>query len=274
MPILTHICMMQISSTTNQKIKNIKKLDKHKERMEQGRFVIEGMRELCLADRAGYVIEELYICMPLLKETASYTLASCQLQDTSQYEITEEVYRSIAYRDTTEGIIALAHTREHSLAGLVLPAQPLILVIEGVEKPGNLGAMMRTCDAAGVDAVIVCDARTDIYNPNVIRSSIGTVFTTPVAIARSTEAIAYLKGKQITTYAAALADSIDYLSSQLSHATAIIVGTEADGLSTTWIQGAAHRIRIPMLGKIDSLNVSVSTAILLYEAVRQRGGIR
>ena len=143
-------------------------------------------------------------------------------------------------------------------------------MIEGVEKPGNLGAMLRTCDAVAVDAVIVCDTKTDIYNPNVVRSSIGTIFTNQIAVASAEEVIAYLKGKGIKTYAADLTATQSYFQKELSKPSAIIVGDEATGLSPDWVAAADERIKIPMLGRIDSLNVSVSAAVLLYEALRQR----
>ena len=151
-----------------------------------------------------------------------------------------------------------------------LSADPLILVIEGVEKPGNLGAMLRTCDAVHVDAVIVCDTKTDIYNPNAIRSSIGTVFTNQIAVATTSDVIEYLREKGLTTYAADLTASESYYQKDFVRPSAIIVGDEATGLSAEWVEAADDRIKIPMLGRIDSLNVSVSAAVLLYEAIRQK----
>lgn len=261
---------MLITSPQNPKIKSLKKLDKTAERREQGVFVIEGMRELCLADWADYQITQLFICEELLVADESYNIDKCKLQSTEVFTITKEVYESIAYRGTTEGVIATAHPKSHSLADLKLSPTPLILVIEGVEKPGNLGAMLRTCDAVGVDAVIVCDIKTDIYNPNAVRSSIGTVFTNQIAVASTSDVIDYLKTNGITTYAADLTATENYYQKDFARPTAMIVGDEATGLSQDWVDAADHRIKIPMLGRIDSLNVSVSAAVLLYEAVRQR----
>jgi TrmH family RNA methyltransferase len=261
---------MLITSPQNPKIKALKKLDKASERREQGVFIIEGLRELCLADQAGYEITQLFICEELLISDETYNLENCKLENTEQYTITKEVYESIAYRGTTEGVIATAKPKLHSLDSLKLSANPLILVIEGVEKPGNLGAMLRTCDAVGIGAVIVCDTRTDIYNPNVVRSGIGTVFTNQIAIASTAQVISFLKDKGVKTYAADLTASQGYYQKDLSKSTAIIVGDEATGLSPEWMQAADERIKIPMLGRIDSLNVSVSAAVLLYEALRQR----
>lgn len=261
---------MLITSPQNPRIKALKKLDKAAERREAGVFAIEGMRELCLADGAGYEITQLYICEPLLKETEDYNLSKCRLNGTEIFQITPDVYESVAYRGTTEGVIALARPRPHTLADLRLPHDPLVLVIEGVEKPGNLGAMLRTCDAVGVDAVIVCDTKTDVYNPNAVRSSVGTVFTNQIAVASATDVIAYLAERKITTYAAELTATEPHYLKDFTAATAIVVGDEATGLSPFWMQAASQHIKIPMLGRIDSLNVSVSAAVLLYEALRQR----
>jgi TrmH family RNA methyltransferase len=262
---------MHISSPQNPKIKALKKLDKASERREQGLFIIEGMRELCLADSAGYEITQLFICEELLTSSETYNLEKCAFKNIETYTITKEVYESLAYRGTTEGVIATAHPKSHALAGLQLSDKPLLLVIEGVEKPGNLGAMLRTCDAAGADAVIICNSATDLYNPNVVRSSIGTAFTNQVAIASTAEVIKYLYDRNIKTLAADLTATADHYHQDMTQALAIIVGEEATGLSQGWIDAADERVKIPMLGKIDSLNVSVSAAVLLYEAVRQRG---
>ena len=261
---------MLITSPQNTKIKALKKLDKAAERREQGVFVIEGMRELCLADGAGYEITQLFICEELLTESETYNLKHCKLNGTEVFEINKEVYESVAYRGTTEGVIATAKPKTHTLDQLKLSADPLILVIEGVEKPGNLGAMLRTCDAVGVDAVIVCDTKTDIYNPNAVRSGVGTVFTVQIAVAAADEVIQYLHDHSITTYAAELTATEYHYEKNFTKPTAIVVGDEASGLSQQWMQAANEHIKIPMLGRIDSLNVSVSAAVLLYEALRQR----
>lgn len=261
---------MLITSPQNPKIKALKKLDKASERREQGVFVIEGLRELCLSDQAGYEITQLFICEELLVSDETYSIERCKLEGTEIFTITKEVYESIAYRGTTEGVIATAKPNGHSLDSLKLSANPLILVIEGIEKPGNLGAMLRTCDAVGVDAVIVCDTKTDIYNPNVVRSGIGTVFTNQIAIASTVDVISFLKERGIKTYAADLTATQGYYQKDLTKPAAIIVGDEATGLSPDWVGAADERFKIPMLGRIDSLNVSVSAAVLLYEALRQR----
>ena len=276
LPICIHLntnyslLFMLITSPQNARIKALKKLDKASERREQGVFVIEGMRELCLADNAGYEITQLFICEELLTESETYNLQQCDLKGTEIFHVNKEVYESVAYRGTTEGVIATAKPKTHTLDDLKLSDNPLVLVIEGVEKPGNLGAMLRTCDAVGVDAVIVCDTKTDIYNPNAVRSGVGTVFTNQIAVAPADEVISYLRGKKITTYAADLTATEFHYQKHFTKPTAIIVGDESTGLSDLWMQAADEHVRIPMLGRIDSLNVSVSAAVLLYEALRQR----
>jgi TrmH family RNA methyltransferase len=261
--------MDKITSLQNPKIKNLKRLEKASERREQGLILIEGLREAVLAKRAGYTIETIFVCEDILNDQPGYPLAELN-NVKEQYSITKAVYDSLAYRETTEGVMATARPRPHTLDSLQLKADPLILIIEAVEKPGNLGAMLRTCDAAGVDAVIVCDPKTDVYNPNAIRSSVGTVFTNQIAVCETAEAIAFLKARGIKSYAAELGATELYFEKNFKTASAVIVGTEATGLSKQWLDGADEKIIIPMLGKIDSLNVSVSAAILLFEAVRQR----
>lgn len=261
--------MLKITSPQNPQIKNLKRLEKAGERKEQNRFVIEGLRETVLAFRAGYGIETLFVCEEVVTQSKEYPLSELSAIS-NQISISESVYQSLAYRETTEGVIAIAKPQQHSLENLQLKNNPLVLVIEAVEKPGNLGAMLRTADAAGVDAVIICDGKTDLYNPNVIRSSIGTVFTNQIAVCNTTEAISYLKQNNIASYAAELSATKFHYQQNFKTATAIVVGTEATGLSAEWMNAANENIKIPMLGKIDSLNVSVSAAVLLFEAVRQR----
>ncbi len=261
--------MERISSPQNPKIKNLKKLEKASERRERNLILIEGLRETVLAYRAGYEIESLFVCEEILKADGEYSIGEIRNQK-SAIGITKAVYDSLAYRETTEGVIATAKPKQLLPGNLSLKKNPLILVIEAVEKPGNLGAMLRTCDAAGVDAVIICDAKTDVYNPNVIRSSIGTVFTNQIAVCDTKGAIEYLKKNNITTYAAELNAKKFHFKQNFKTATAVVVGTEATGLSEEWMSAADEKIKIPMLGQIDSLNVSVSAGILLFEAVRQR----
>jgi TrmH family RNA methyltransferase len=176
----------------------------------------------------------------------------------------------VAYRGSTEGIIAIVRSKHRRLEELQLSEHPLIVVLESVEKPGNLGAVLRSADAAQADAVIVCDPLTDLYNPNLIRSSIGAVFTVPVVACTSAEAIAFFQERNIQILTAQLQDSKLYYDTDMTGGTAIVMGTESTGLTDQWRKAATAHIRIPMLGRLDSLNVSVSAAILLFEAVRQR----
>ena len=188
----------------------------------------------------------------------------------STFLISKDLYAKVAYREGTEGIIAEVRAKTLRLADLRLSPKPLVMVLESVEKPGNLGAVLRSADAAGADAVIICDPLTDLWNPNLIRASIGAVFTVPVVCCSSEEAIAFLKSQGIRILTAQLQDSSPYYDVDMTCGTAIIMGTEATGLTGVWREAADAHILIPMLGRLDSLNVSVSAAILLYEAVRQR----
>ena len=239
-----------ITSVQNARIKHVVALQqKSSLRREEGLFVVEGQREIEHCKACGYEIVEEYI---------------------RDINVTSQVYEKMAYRGSTEGIIAVAKCKEHSLAKLQLNEKPLIVVLERVEKPGNLGAILRSAEAAGVDAVIVCDPLTDMYNPNVIRASIGGVFCVPTAVCTSQECIAFLKAHGIKILTAQLQDSYEYYDYDMTQGTAIVMGTESTGLTNQWREAADAHIRIPMLGRLDSLNVSVSAAILMYEAVRQR----
>lgn len=262
--------MEKITSLQNTRIKNIVKLSKSKERTEQNLFVIEGARELSLALTAGYVIESVFVCAELFDKT-DYPTVLDTIQHAIKYEVTPEIFRKIAYREGSDGLIALAIPKAHTLEELNLSKNPFIIVLEAVEKPGNLGAILRTADAAQADAVIVCDPQTDLYNPNAIRSSVGCSFTVQTAVCSSEQALDFLHRHGINILAAELNASKWYQDTDFREASAVVMGTEADGLTSFWLEKADARIKIPMRGKIDSLNVSVSTAILTFEAMRQRG---
>lgn len=258
-----------ITSVQNPKIKQLLALqEKSRLRRETGLFVAEGRRELMHCVNAGFRIDSVFVCRDLFDNTAG----DFSIPDAERgvFEVSREVYSKIAYRESTEGIIAEVNCRRLQLEDLKLGEKPLIAVLEAVEKPGNLGAVLRSADAAGADAVIICDPLTDLYNPNLIRSSIGAAFTVPVVSCSSAEAIAFLKGSGIRILTAQLQDSELYYDTDMTVGTAIVMGTESTGLSQEWRLAADAHIRIPMLGDLDSLNVSVSAAILLYEAVRQR----
>lgn len=262
-----------ITSAQNPKIKTLLELqEKSKARRREGLFVVEGQRELEHCMSTGYEVHTVFICREITGERGFNDIcrvveagASCNV-----IEIPKVLYEKVAYRGSTEGVIAELHCREHSLENLNLKDNPVVVVLESVEKPGNLGAVLRSADAAGVDAVIVCDPLTDLYNPNLIRSSIGGIFTVPTAVATSEETIKWLKAKDINIYTAQLQDSEWYYDTDMTGGTAIVMGTEATGLTDIWREAADAHIKIPMLGRLDSLNVSVSAAILMYEAVRQR----
>jgi len=262
--------MEKITSLQNPKIKNIVKLSKAKERKSQNLFIIEGARELSLALSAGYEVDSVFVCPELFIKT-DYPLVLKSIPANQQYEVTEAVFEKIAYREGSDGLLTLAKPKNHTLADLKLSENPFLIILESVEKPGNLGAVLRTIDAAQADAVIVCDPATDIYNPNAIRSSVGCTFTVQTAVCSSQEALEYLHKRGIKSYAAELQASQWYQDTDFTHPSAIVMGTEADGLTNFWLDNADNRIKIPMRGKIDSLNVSVSTAILTFEAMRQRG---
>jgi len=262
--------MEKITSLQNTRIKNITKLGKAKERKVQNLFVLEGARELSLALSAQYTIDSIFIC-PELFSKSDYPQVLDTIDNQIQYEVSLPVFEKIAYREGSDGLIALVRPKSHKLSDLEIKENPFVIILEAVEKPGNLGAILRTADAAQVDAVIICDPLTDVYNPNAIRSSVGCIFTVPTAICTSEEALNWLKENKIQSFAAELEASDWYHKADYTSATAIIMGTEADGLTSFWLNNADHRIKIPMRGKIDSLNVSVSTAVITFEAMRQRG---
>ncbi len=261
-----------ITSAQNPKIKELLELSQSsKHRRESGLFVVEGQRELTHCLEAGYGSETFFICPKILSDNELKTFTSkTDCRDLLIVEVPDLLYDKIAYRGGTEGIVAVMKAKEHSLDKLQLRENPLVVVIESVEKPGNLGAVLRSADAAGANAVIVCDPLTDLYNPNLIRASIGAVFSRQIAVASTPETIAWLKKQGIKILTAQLQDSDLYYDTNMTGGVAIVMGAEATGLSDDWRSAANARLRIPMLGQLDSLNVSVSAAILLYEAVRQR----
>jgi TrmH family RNA methyltransferase len=261
--------MKQITSPQNPYIKQLVQLqEKAKARRQSGTFFIEGKRELQLAHKGGYEIETALFVAELLSESEVRSLAGRQAE---LIEISREVYQKLAYRDTTEGVIAVAKSKSLALADLQLGTNPLVLVAEATEKPGNLGALLRTADAAKLDAVIIADPKGDLYNPNIVRSSVGCLFTNQIATGTTEEVIAYLKANNISIYCATLQDSAYYHEQDYSTPTALVVGTEATGLTQPWREASTQNIIIPMQGEIDSMNVSVAAAILIFEAKRQRG---
>lgn len=261
--------MKEITSSQNTYIKQLVQLkDKSRERKKTGEFLIEGEREISLALKGGYELETVLFYPELFSEEKLNDFAPHPF-DT--IEISKDVYQKLAYRDTTEGVLAVAKSKENDLTDLNFDKEnPLVLVAEAPEKPGNIGAILRTADAANVDAVIIANPKTDLYNPNIIRSSVGCVFTNTIATGTITEIIAFLKANNFNMYCAALQASVNYHTQDFTKPTAIIVGTEATGLSNEWLENATQNIIIPMQGEIDSMNVSVAAGILIFEAKRQR----
>ena len=264
-----------ISSMQNPKIRRLLALQqKSSERRQAKCFVVEGRRELGHCVDAGFQVETVFVCPEYLGDgrwADSLGVSPETLRQANVLTVSKYVYEKIAYRGGTEGLMAIVKTRELTLADLRLSEHPLLIVLESVEKPGNLGAVLRSADAAAADAVVVCDPLTDLYNPNLIRSSIGAIFSVPCVACDSASCIGFLKSKGIAILTAQLQDSQPYYHTDMRRATAIVMGTESTGLSQQWREAADAHIRIPMLGRLDSLNVSVSAAILLFEAVRQRG---
>jgi TrmH family RNA methyltransferase len=262
----------QISSTQNALVKYILQLqEKSRSRKKEGKFVLEGFRELTLAIEGEYILETILFC-PEICPYERIRKSITNIWNTPGFvEISKEVHQKLAYRTSTEGVLAIVKTKAHSLNTITFHnTKPLVLVAEAPEKPGNIGALLRTADAANIDAVFIANPKTDLYNPNIVRSSVGCVFTTQIATGSTAEIIAFLQEKNIGIYCAALTASEHYHVQDFQKASAIVVGTEATGLSDEWLENATQNIIIPMQGKIDSMNVSVAAAIILFEAKRQR----
>ncbi|MCG8804836.1 RNA methyltransferase [Tenacibaculum finnmarkense] len=261
--------MKQISSIQNPYIKDLLKLqDKSRERKKRGLFLVEGQREISLVIKGNYQIDTLLFVPDMF---SLEDLKAIRVATASCIEITKEIYQKIAYRDTTEGVIAVVKAKNFSLDAIQFETKnPLILVFESIEKPGNIGAMLRTADAANVDAVFIANPKTDLFNPNIVRSSVGCLFTNQIGVGTSEEIIDFLQEKNINIYSATLQNSNEYHKNDYTQATALVVGTEATGLTQIWRDKATQNINIPMQGQIDSMNVSVAAAILTFEAKRQR----
>jgi TrmH family RNA methyltransferase len=243
-------------------------LEKPRERRKQQLFIIEGKKEIALAVEAGYKIGNIFFC----DEITSLAEIPEQLQeDKLIIPVSKDVFDKIAVRESTGGVIAVAEQKAHLLSQIKLRKNPLVLILESVEKPGNLGAILRTADAAAVDAVVICDPQTDFYNPNVIRSSVGCVFTNQLAAVTTEEAISWLKKNHLRIFCTSLQASKPYHQIDFAQPCAIVMGTEATGLSEAWTKNSDSNIIIPMQGKIDSMNVSNATAVVVFEAMRQRG---
>lgn len=262
----------QITSAQNSTIKELVQLrEKSRLRKQTQTFLIEGLREITLAIQGNYLIQTILADVSIFHDEEIEKLLHSVDYEIDVIKISNDVYQKLALRESTEGILAVAKSKDLLLKSIVFKNEnPLILVVEAPEKPGNIGALLRTADAAGLDAVLIANPKTDIYNPNIIRSSIGCVFTTQIATGTTSEIISFLKENNINIYGATLTASVEYQTVDYSKSSAIIVGTEATGLTDEWLQSTSKNIIIPMRGTIDSMNVSVSAAIILFEAVRQR----
>lgn len=260
----------QITSLQNPLVKQwITIKEKSRARKRSGVFMIEGFRETSLAIKGDYNVETLIFNPELISASELETLKQDQTQ---LVEVSNEVYQRLAYRETTEGVLAITKSKNNALDALSFESKnPLMLIAEAPEKPGNIGALLRTADAANIDAVIIANPKTDLYNPNIIRSSVGCVFTNQVATGTTTEIITFLKAHNINIYCAALQASEYYHIQDYTKPSAIVVGTEATGLTDEWLTHSTQNIIIPMQGAIDSMNVSVAAGILVFEAKRQRG---
>lgn len=273
---------MEITSADNPRFKSLVRLcEKSRARKSEGLFPVEGLREITHCIEAGYSIDSIFFnaggnreqlmeLERLLQERGALQTG----EEMPLYALSSALYSKIAYRETTESVVVLVKEKKTTLNNIKLPERPFVLVIESVEKPGNLGALLRSADACGVDTVLICDPLTDLYNPNLIRSSIGGIFTNRVVACSNEEALEFLRRNRIKIFTAQLQDSLLYYDTDFTVPTAIVMGTESTGLTQFWRNASDGKIRIPMLGKLDSLNVSVSAAILCYEVVRQRNSTK
>lgn len=260
-----------ITSLSNPRIKDLVRLRERRHRDRTETFLVEGFRELTRAHAAGLEIRTLYVCPDLyLGSNEPAIVAAIAETGTEIVELAAAPFRKASYRDRPEGLLAVAEQFDTSLDSLELSPDPLVLVVEAIEKPGNLGTMLRTADAAGCDAVIVCDPTTDPFNPNVVRASTGTLFIVPLAIAGSAETLSFLGGRGVRTVATTPDTSLIHSDADLTGPIAIAIGTEQYGLTDTWLSGADERVRIPMAGQADSLNAAMAAGVVLFEAVRQR----
>lgn len=264
--------MQLITSRQNARVKKASKLRDRKGRERQGRIVVDGSREIARALAAGVEIVEAFVCEPLAIEPGAQAVVEQLRRSNAELAaVTEEVFAKLCFGEGRDGLVAIARTPRRMLDAVRLPAQPFVAVIEGVEKPGNVGAVLRSADGAGVDAVIVADPRTDLFNPNTIRASLGTVFNPHVCTATTDETLAWLRGLGLAIYAARPDATLLYTDADLRGGAAIVLGSEAEGLSSAWLAPSATGVALPMRGIADSLNVSATAAVLFYEAQRQRG---
>ncbi len=265
--------MTPITSLRNPHVQHAAKLRDRRHRDRQQRIVIDGARELLRAIGAGVGLVEAFVCPPLCRtEDAQRACRALRGTTARVFEVTEAVFAKLAFGERAEGMVAVAQTPAATLDRIALSDCPLVAVLEGVEKPGNLGAVLRSADGAGVSALLVADPRTDLFNPNTIRASLGTVFALPTAAAPADDILAWLRAKRLAMYAARVEGAMPYTQADFRRPAAIVLGAEAEGLSGRWRGEDIQAVRLPMLGVADSLNVSAAAAVLFYEALRQRTG--
>lgn len=270
---------LPITSAHNPRLKRAVKLRDHRQREKQGRFVIEGLREIRLALRGGIVIEELFTCPAqfddgLGRDEPRKIVTQCLAGGAQVFSVPAELMAKLCFGDRAEGLLAVAVTPTKRLEDLRLPERPIVAVLESIEKPGNVGAIFRSADGAGIDAVIVANPATDLFNPHAIRASLGTIFTVPSAAASSDEAAAFLCGQGLRVFAARVDATALHTQVDFSPGAAIVLGSEAAGLSGVWTGSDVTPVALPMLGAADSLNVSAAAAVLFYEARRQRSHLQ
>ncbi len=263
--------MGTITSLQNARVKQAVRLRERRQRQQQQRFVIDGARELGRAMAAGVAMVEVFVCETLCQsEDARRVLELLPQSGAEVLQVNEPVFEKLAFGSRDEGVLGVAAMPDVGLERIALPERPLVAVLEGIEKPGNVGAVLRSVDGAGVSALVVADRGTDLFNPNVIRASLGTLFTVPVAMASTAETAGWLQDRGLTIYAAIVDGSVPYTEADFRGPAAIVLGSEATGLSDAWRVDGVVGIRLPMLGVADSLNVSTAAAVLFYEALRQR----
>ncbi|MEN6406460.1 MAG: TrmH family RNA methyltransferase [Thermoguttaceae bacterium] len=263
--------MPLITSLKNPRVQEAVRLRDRRHREQQGRTLIDGARELRRATAAGVRLHEAFVCPALCQsDDARHLLAAISECGCQAWEVSAAVFEKLAFGQRAEGVLGVAETPHRPLDELSVPDNAIVAVLEGVEKPGNLGAVLRSADATGVAAVVVADGRTDLFNPNAIRASLGTIFSMPVCECTSREAMAWLGERGFSIYAARVDGAVPYTDVDCRGPTAIVLGNEAKGLSDVWTGLNVQAVRLPMLGVADSLNLSVTAAVLFYEAVRQR----
>ncbi len=261
----------KISSLQNPRVKQLVRLRDRRPRDEAGVFLVEGYREIRRALEKRVALTELYFSPEwFLGENEPALLAQAEAAGATLFELTREAFAKVAYRERPDGLLAVAPQWKRALADLKLSAAPFLLVVEAIEKPGNLGTILRSADAAGCDAVIVCDPVTDVFNPNVVRASTGVLFAVPLVVAESARVLAWLRENKIRAVATTPAAETIHSDADLRGPLAIVMGSEQYGLSEFWLKNADLPVRIPMAGQADSLNVAMATIITLFEAVRQR----